>query len=247
MVAKTCFVVMSIGEQKINGETISAASLKTKYDDLIKEAIIKVRPNIEVVRADDISLPGTITTDIITRLMHSDYVVADVTYPNPNVFYELGLRHACRTGTIIIKDKAGPSVPFDIAHLRYVEYENTTSGLKELSSKLAGYFDHFDRDPKRPDNHFQELAKLTNYAFPNYTRAEEEPPELKAIMGLLESPELLQLILRQQAGEDIDEMEIVAALMANPKVAQPFVQAMIKSGEISFGGQNAPKRVRRKK
>ena len=247
MAAKTCFVVMAIGEQKINGEIISAASLKSKYDDLIKEAILKVRPNLEVVRADDISLPGTITTDIITRLMHSDYVVADVTYPNPNVFYELGLRHACRTGTIIIKDKAGPSVPFDIAHLRYVEYENTTSGLKELSAKLAGYFDHFDRDQIRPDNHFQELAKLTNYAFPDYKRAEEEPPELQAVMGLLESPELLQLILRQQAGEDINQMDFVQTFMKNPKVAQPFVQAMIKSGEISFGGPNTPKRVGRKK
>jgi hypothetical protein len=236
MAAKTCFVVMSIGEQKINGETISAARLKTKYDDLIKEAIIKARPNLEVVRADDIALPGTITTDIITRLMHSDYVVADVTYPNPNVFYELGLRHACRIGTIIIKDKAGPSVPFDIAHLRHVEYENTTSGLKELSSKLAKYFDYFDRDKKRPDNHFQELAQLTNYAFPNYTRAEEESPELTAIMSILESPELLRLILRQREGEDIDQKELTEAVIKNPKVTQAFLQAMIKSGELSFGG-----------
>lgn len=247
MAAKTCFVVMAIGEQKINGESISAASLKSKYDDLIKEAILKVRPNLEVVRADDISLPGTITTDIITRLMHSDYVVADVTYPNPNVFYELGLRHACRTGTIIIKDKAVSNIPFDIAHLRYVEYENTSSGLKDLAAKLIGYFDHFDRDPQRPDNHFQELAKLTNYAFPDYRRAEEEPPELQAVMGLLDSPEVLQLILRQQEGEAVNQVDVFKALMANPKVAQPFIQAMIKSGEISFGSQPVSKRIGRKK
>jgi hypothetical protein len=247
LTSKSCFVVMAIGEQNTPGGVVSAGDLKTKYDDLIKEAILKARPDLEVVRADDVSLPGTITTDIITRIMHSDYVVADVTYPNPNVFYELGLRHACRTGTVIIRDKEGPRVPFDIAHLRYVEYENTTTGLKQLSSQLATYFDHFDRDPTRPDNHFQEFAKLTNYAFPDYRREEPVDPEMQAIMGLLEAPELVNLFLKQQAGEPVDESEIFRAVIANPKVAQPLVKALFKSGEISLGSSGvkqlgAPKR-----
>lgn len=244
---KTCFVVMAIGDQTVEGQTITSASLRSKYDDLIKEAILKARPHLEVLRADDVSLPGTITTDIITRIMHSDYVVTDVTFPNPNVFYELGLRHACRTGTIIIKDKDGPRVPFDIAHLRYVEYENTTAGLKTLSTQLSGYFDHFDRDPTRPDNHFQELAKLTSYAFPDYHKAEDMPPEMQAIMGLIESPELINLILRQQAGETIDQGELVKMFLSNPKVAQPFLQAMIKSGDLSFSSPTNQKRIGRKR
>ena len=246
MTSKTCFVVMAIGEQTFGEQVISASLLKSKYDDLIKEAILKVRPTLEVVRADEISLPGTMTTDIFTRIMHSDYVVADVTYPNPNVFYELGLRHACRTGTIIIKDRGGPRVPFDIAHLRHIEYENTTAGLRALSSQLEQYFNHFDRDPTRPDNHFQELAKLTGYSFPDYKKAEEQPPEMQAIMGLLESPDLLNLIARKQAGEVVDQGETLRAFLSNPKVAQPFIQAMIKSGEISFGN-NAPKKIGRKR
>lgn len=246
MSAKTCFVVMAIGDQHLSDNTITSGDLKGKYDNLIKEAILKARPSLEVVRADDISLPGTITTDIITRLMHSDYVVADVTFPNPNVFYELGLRHACRTGTIIIKDKSGPRVPFDIAHLRYVEYENTTGGLKTLAAQLATYFDHFDRDPARPDNHFQELAKLTTYSFPNYQKAESMPPEMQAIMGLIESPEMVNLIIRQQAGEPIDEGEMIRLVLNNPKFAQPFIQSMVKSGELSFA-QSAPKKIARKR
>jgi hypothetical protein len=245
VLAKTCFVVMAIGEQTVDGTAVTSASLKSKYNDLIKEAILKARPSLEVVRADDVSLPGTITTDIITRLMHSDYVVADVTFPNPNVFYELGLRHACRTGTIIIKDKAGPRVPFDIAHLRYVEYENTTAGLKTLSTQLAGYFDHFERDPVRPDNHFQELAKLTSYGFPNYQKAEEMPPEMLAIMGLIESPELMNLIIRQQSGEAIDQGDLLKTFLNNPKVVQPFLQAMVKSGELSFSAPKSPGQQRR--
>ena len=243
MSKKTCFVVMAIGEQKVDSANISATELKDKYDNLIKEAIIKVRPGLEVVRADEVSIPGTMTTDIITRIMHSDYVVADVTYPNPNVFYELGLRHACKSGTIIIRDKAGPRVPFDIAHLRHVEYENTTAGLKELSRQLATYFDHFDRDPIRPDNQFLELAKLTNYPFPNYQKEEPLSLEMQAIMGLIESPELLSVILRQQGGEEIDQGELIKLFLSNPKVVLPFAQAMINSGDISFASEQRPKKI----
>jgi hypothetical protein len=247
MVGKTCFVIMAIGEQKFERDTVSAAELKDKYDNLIKEAILKARPSLEVVRADEVSFPGTITTDIITRIMHSDYVITDVTYPNPNVFYELGLRHACKAGTIIIRDKAGPRVPFDIAHLRHIEYENTTAGLKTLANQLAVYLDHLDRNPDRPDNHFLDLAKLTNYEFPNYRKQEETPLEMQAVMGLMESPELLHAISRQQAGEEIDQAELFKLLVNSPKVAQPFLQAMVRSGEISFGNKAPAKRTVRKK
>lgn len=234
MSAKTCFVIMAIGEQQGTDGPVTYQDLKGKYDNLIKEAILKTRPALEVVRADEVALPGTITTDIITRIMHSDYVVADVSYQNPNVFYELGLRHACRTGTIIIKDKASPRTPFDIAHLRHVEYENTTAGLKALASELASYFNHFDKDPLRPDNHFQELAKLTGYSFPEYKKSDEAPPEMQAIMGLLESPELINLLIRQQTGETIDQADLIKLILGNPKVVLPFFQAMVKSGELSF-------------
>jgi hypothetical protein len=232
--SKTCFVIMPIGTQSFGDAELTANELRLKYDDLIKEAISRARPTVDIVRADDVSLPGTITTDIITRIMHSDYVVADVTYPNPNVFYELGLRHACKTGTIIIRDKSGPKIPFDIAHLRCIDYENTPTGLKELANQLGVYFDHADRDPNRPDNHFQELAKLTGYEFPDYKKPEEINPEIQAMMGLMQSPELLGLIMRQQSGEAVSEMELISAVMSNPQVAQPLLQAMSKSGDLSF-------------
>jgi hypothetical protein len=224
---------MAIGDQVVNDATISSSELKTKYDTLIKEAIIKARPHMEVVRADDVAIPGTITTDIITRIMHSDYVVADVTYPNPNVFYELGLRHACKAGTIIIKDKNGPRVPFDIAHLRYIEYENTTAGLRSLATQLASFFNHFERDPAKPDNHFLELAKLTSYIFPNYSKEEPLSPELQLIKAITESPDLLDLFTRQQSGEEIDQAEILRRLFSNPNAAMPIFQAMQRSGELT--------------
>src|SRR5689334_7551053 len=94
----TCFAMTAIGDQEHDGVKITAHELRRRYDDLIKEALQRADPDLDIVRADDVANAGTITTDIVTRIMHSDLVVADVTYPNPNVFYELGLRHACKTG-----------------------------------------------------------------------------------------------------------------------------------------------------
>jgi hypothetical protein len=242
---------MAIGNQNINGKEITYGDLKKKYDDLIKEAILRARPGLEVTRADDVSLPGTITTDIITRIMHSDIVIADVSYPNPNVFYELGLRHACRPGTIIIKDKDAPAVPFDIAHLRHLEYTNTPSGLKELCGKLDQYFDFFEKNPDRPDNHLLEYAKLTHYQYPDYSEVSSLPPEVELLQGMMESPELLEMIIRQGSGEVVDQSEVIRAFMTNPKVAMPLITAMTQSGEISlFDGpkqqssKSAPKKRR---
>lgn len=241
---KTCFVIMAIGDQEFNGVKIARNQLKSKYDDLIKEAIFRCRPDLEIVRADDVDVPGTMTTDIITRIMHSDYVIADVTYPNPNVFYELGLRHACKPGTIILKEKNGPSVPFDIAHLRYVEYENTTTGLKELSGKLAQYFEHFDRNPTKPDNHLLELAKLTGYQFQDYRRDEEPPIEVQAMMAVMNSPALLELFGKQQSGEDVDHMDILRAFTQAPQAIQPILTAMSQSGNLNlFGNATPPKPI----
>ncbi|MFD0727288.1 hypothetical protein [Lysobacter brunescens] len=229
----SCFVIMAIGDQDYSGQRISSAELKSRYDDLIKEAIKKARPSLDVIRADEVSAPGTITTDIVTRIMHSRYVIADVTYPNPNVFYELGLRHASKPGTIIIRDSSGPKIPFDIAHLRYVEYDNTASGLKALATRLGEQFSFMEGNSQKPDNHFLEMAKLTNFEFPSYGK-DDKPLELKIIMEAMKSPELVQLISRQSSGEAIPTHELMRILGSSPVFAELFISKMLMDGSIKF-------------
>ena len=222
--------------------------MKRELNDLIKEAILRAYPTLEVVRADEIAVPGAVTTDILTRIMHSDYVVADVTYQNPNVFYELGLRHACRPGTIIIRDKKAASIPFDIAHLRYIEYENTATGLKQLANNLESYFQHIESNVDHPDNQFLELAKLTEYKLPDYSKEETtEDAKTEAMLAALQSPEILEIALRGSSGEKVDESELMAAFLKNPDIAGTMLKAMVKSGEISFEKQTQPRKpVQRK-
>lgn len=167
---KSCFVIMPIGDQRFISGNLTADELRLRYTDLIKEALLKARPDLEVVRADEVASLGGITSDILTRLMQSDYVLADITYPNPNVYYELGIRHACRPGTILIRDVEGPQAPFDLADLRHITYVNTTTGLKKLAENLKKQLDWIDAHSGHPDNRFMELAKQSRYQYPIFNR-----------------------------------------------------------------------------
>ena len=161
-----CFVIMPIGDQKFVSEdeivTVSAEDLKERYTTLIREAILKARPELDVVRADEVSAPGTITGDIFARIIHSDFVVADLTFPNPNVFYEVGIRHVCRAGTILVRDKDGPTMPFDLSSQRYIEYENTLPGLANLVEDLQKKFESFEGNQDKSDNRFMEIIISEN-------------------------------------------------------------------------------------
>jgi hypothetical protein len=46
-----------------------------------------------VHRADDLGRPGLIATQIMEHLLRSDLVIADLSDHNPNVLYELAVRH----------------------------------------------------------------------------------------------------------------------------------------------------------
>ncbi|MET8565236.1 hypothetical protein ABZV75_33520 [Streptomyces flaveolus] len=102
---------------------------------------------ISAVRADGIAHAGDINEQICRHVVESDLVVADVSGGNPNVMYELGLRHITGKPTIHIGE-AG-QLPFDIASIRTIRYQRTRSHLagarKEIESALeAGLRDGFE-------------------------------------------------------------------------------------------------------
>ncbi|MFK4107736.1 hypothetical protein [Streptomyces sp. NPDC002176] len=96
------------------------------------------RYGISAVRADGIAHAGDINEQICRHVLESDLVVADVSGGNPNVMYELGLRHITGKPTIHIGE-AG-QLPFDIASIRTIRYQRTRSHLagarKEIESAL---------------------------------------------------------------------------------------------------------------
>ncbi len=74
-------------------------------------------------RADSPSTSGIITDEMFRDILCSRIVLADITGVNPNVFYELGVRHALRpTSTVVIKE-THVDIPFDVRNLRIFTYD----------------------------------------------------------------------------------------------------------------------------
>lgn len=110
---KTCFVISPIDRD----ESLIRKRSNQLYDHAIKPAVEEC--GYQPVRADLISEPGIITSQIIEHLVESELVIADLTYQNPNVYYELGIRHMTRKHAIQIVDPA-QRIPFDIRDMRTI-------------------------------------------------------------------------------------------------------------------------------
>lgn len=230
----TCFVIMPIGTQTIGNITLDEVNLREKYDYIIKEAILKADPTLEVIRADEELNPGSISNDIFTKLMHSKYVIADITYPNPNVFYELGIRHAIRPGTILIREKVDFSIPFDISHLRHIEYTQEPSGMDKLASELKRRFDFYNKNPNKPDNQFLELCSFTNYEPISYTAPSQSKEDMIGnLFGmLLTNPKLIQAFTDNTLSSDEQNQMIFEELGKDPEAAKNLISTLFKSGLI---------------
>lgn len=79
----------------------------------------------EVFRADEESRAGDIRSDMFQELLLADLLVADLTLDNPNVWYELGVRHALRARGVVIVQSERPYQPFDIYTDRKLRYRLT--------------------------------------------------------------------------------------------------------------------------
>jgi hypothetical protein len=83
---------------------------------------------LEPIRADEEKIGGTIHKPMYERLMLCHYAVADITGANPNVFYELGIRHALRPSSTVVLFVEGTVIPFDIALVRGIAYRTDGAG-----------------------------------------------------------------------------------------------------------------------
>jgi hypothetical protein len=86
-------------------------------------------------RADDIWENPAVIQDVVSLIDRSNVVICDCTDRNPNVFYEIGIAHALGREVILIT-QAEADIPFDLRHLRFVQYLNNGEGLGALMVRL---------------------------------------------------------------------------------------------------------------
>lgn len=98
-----------------------------KHADLFSASIVEPaleQSKLRLVRADQIETPGIITRQILDYIINSRLVVADLSFHNPNVFYELAIRHIMRKPTVQIM-RSSDKVPFDISQGRTIMIDDS--------------------------------------------------------------------------------------------------------------------------
>lgn len=86
-------------------------------------------------RADDIWENPAIIQDVVALIDRARIVVCDCTNRNPNVFYEAGIAHTLGREVILITQSIA-DIPFDLRHLRHVQYLNNGEGREALANAL---------------------------------------------------------------------------------------------------------------
>lgn len=175
---KTCFIITPIG-----GET---EPIRRHIDGIIDATIcpaLKSNGYTPII-PHRVSAPGSITKQIIQDIHNSDLVIANLTEKNPNVMYELALRHCFGTPLIMIAEK-GTELPFDISDIRTIFYVNDAQGVLDLQRNLGKAIDEI---------------KQKSYESPIYS-----------ILGDLKIEEHIRTNLRnaERGNESVDALDLI--------------------------------------
>jgi hypothetical protein len=107
--------------------------LKPVYDKHLKKVAKKLKLSIR--RGDDIFSAHPVMDDIWADIHASRLMIADCTGRNANVFYEIGMAHTVGKPVILITQNKD-DMPFDVKHVRFLDYAPTASGMKALEINL---------------------------------------------------------------------------------------------------------------
>lgn len=109
------------------------------FDDIYKLGIQAIANEHEVVaeRVDEQTFSETILERIYRQIDAADFIIADMTGKNPNVFYEVGYAHAKSKLCTLLTQRAD-DIPFDLRHHRHLVYGGSIQTLKsQLGSEIV--------------------------------------------------------------------------------------------------------------
>lgn len=177
MEIKDCFVIMPFSTSQSHTEE----EWTEIFEDFFKSAWNAF--SIDCYRT---KVPrGSITKDIFEKLYSASIVFADLTDSNPNVLYELGVRHTFKKPSVMVRAK-GSEIPFDVNDYNVFEYKYTPKGLKDLKKHIKIVIEDIKKFPNKSDNPVWDFRNTSDF-LADYYRNTEAIQKLKAIKEELES------------------------------------------------------------
>ncbi|MBT2402183.1 MULTISPECIES: hypothetical protein [unclassified Streptomyces] len=217
----SCFVITPIG----NEHAEQGSPEREAYEHslrIFEEVVLPAcsRYGVTPVRSDGIAEAGEITDQICRHVLHDDLVIADVGGGNPNVMYELGLRHA--TGKPVIHIGEHGRLPFDISPIRTIQFQATTrSGLVDARKKLEAALETVLRGAFEPLTPARILRGLPTGQFSPARLGEDEEDEDSP--GLVEHMAVVEEQMEAMT-EDLDGATV--ALQRITAAAEKFLPTL---------------------
>jgi len=207
MERQVCFVIMPFSKTRDE----HTEDYWTKHFENFLKPLIEENPEVEARRSEP--LRGDILTQIITALVVSRVVVADLTDHNPNVYWELGVRQSFKHGTITIAE-AGMQFPFDTgteAILSY--YPKNHLKMSEFRKNFKQAVRDCLANPDRPDSHVLETLSGRGTLFEIFRR-DEAMRRLSAVLWECKTnSDLLKMVLeRAKANQEHPESRIIVTM-----------------------------------
>jgi hypothetical protein len=201
------FVAMPFGKK-----SDPTARIEIDFDQIYQRA---VRPaaehaGLDVIRADEELEGGLIHVGMYERLLLSEFVVADLTSLNANVFYELGVRHAARPRTTVLMFATVTRLPFDAQPMRAVPYELVDGRLVEeeaqrLSEALAARLVRAREETETKDSPLFQLIRDYRGIELAHEVTESFRDRVREITAIRDRIDLIR-----EAGGGIDELRQIA-------------------------------------
>ena len=136
------FVIMPISGSDYHGKNAHSEDYWRDFYGIIETALrvehkteileLFRKRHIHVKRME--SSQGNIIDAIIRDLIHADVVVAVLTDHNPNVLYELAIRHSLAEGSSVMLLEKGQVIPFDLKVYGMALYEDQS----DMSARISG-------------------------------------------------------------------------------------------------------------
>jgi len=141
---KKCFIITPIGGER--------STTRRAADGLIKSVISPVMQDseYEIIVPHTLAEPGSITVQVLSHILDDELAIANLTGLNPNVMYELAVRHAAWLPVVVMAEEGTP-LPFDISQEWAVFYTNDMAGVKKAKDDLSNHVKQAALD-KKPDN-----------------------------------------------------------------------------------------------
>jgi hypothetical protein len=130
-----CFMIMPYGKKATQADpSVGVAEIDfNALWDCVYAPVIETL-GYEPVRADQ-DTGSMIITQMIERLYFADLVLADMTIPNGNVYYEVGIRHAAKeTGCVLLAAEWSKAL-FDVAQMRTLRYPLPEGSIAETTAE----------------------------------------------------------------------------------------------------------------